>query len=1089
MKHFCLILATLLLWNCSSGEDAPEAPKIEITDTNLLQALPAESGTGFICFSTNGAWSVQTDQNWISASPSQGEAGNHTLQITADENTQYDERNAKLTISCGTVQEEFTITQKQKDALLLTSSKVEINADGGEFIVEVKSNVQFTYEIEKSAKTWLRFQDNTNTRGLVTSALLFSADENMGTDRREGTITIHYGDLSEEVKIYQEGIVPSILLTQNEYTVPDAGTDIQIELKSNVDYQMELPDVNWISEVKTRAMSSYTHYITIAPNKEYNSREAYITFTDHKNGIVEKVHIVQMQKDAIIVARNEYDLDYQANVLSFDVETNVELNVEANADWIKQVQTRGMHTETLNFNIDENSGEDVREGVIAVSNGKVKQEVRIRQAPKPVFEITQKEFMVESCGKTIDIEIKSNIAYRIQLPENTDWITQTPTRAATLNTEHFIIAANESHDNRKAEIVFFNTDYGIAERISVTQMQKDAIVLAKNEYIVGSKGGDFSLTVSTNVEITPTMSVDWITTPTTRGLQDKVLKFNIGENETDQIRQGVITLSSGSLKQEVKITQEEKGNDRDILINLYNATDGINWPHQNNWCSDKPLNEWYGVTTNQDGKVTELYFNSGDPFSPHNVLKGDASFNGLKKLKQLVIGNCQLTSLDVSGCPSLSYLNIYCKTEALTSWKLSESLESIHCYNLPFTSIDLSICTRLKDLTLAETQISSIDLSKNPLLSIFDIHGSALQSINNIKGCHSLTSVSVNNTSIKDIDLSEIETLNYITIGKNPQLTQINVTGCKSLSYFICRENKLSALDVSGLTNLNELQCWNNELTNLNVTGCIGLGRLWCNDNKLTSLDFSSCIGLTELACDNNSLTSLDASNKTLLRYIHCEKNQLTSLNVSGCSIIEEVHCYDNKIAQLDLSNLPQLKYASCKNNEMGNLILTNTNDLYIDCSYNQLTSLDASSCQYIECMYNNLSELKVGKPLFMLHCSHNQLSHIDFSACENIAELSCSYNQLTTLDVSATQYGFDGGIDCSYNKLTSVVLYAVPFGFNSEGNLIETISFAKYPFDEPVFQEYFKFTSWGDNDPEIYKEPEYRNGHQYPRFIIREQS
>ena len=37
--------------------------------------------------------------------------------------------------------------------------------------------------------------------------------------------------------------------------------------------------------------------------------------------------------------------------------------------------------------------------------------------------------------------------------------------------------------------------------------------------------------------------------------------------------------------------------EREALIALYNATDGPNWVNNTNWCSDKPLSEWYGVYT------------------------------------------------------------------------------------------------------------------------------------------------------------------------------------------------------------------------------------------------------------------------------------------------------------------------------------------------------------------------------------------------------------------------------------------------------------------------------------------------------------
>ena len=46
--------------------------------------------------------------------------------------------------------------------------------------------------------------------------------------------------------------------------------------------------------------------------------------------------------------------------------------------------------------------------------------------------------------------------------------------------------------------------------------------------------------------------------------------------------------------------------DREALVALYNATDGENWDKSANWLSDAPLGEWKGVTTNDDGRVTEL---------------------------------------------------------------------------------------------------------------------------------------------------------------------------------------------------------------------------------------------------------------------------------------------------------------------------------------------------------------------------------------------------------------------------------------------------------------------------------------------------
>ena len=45
---------------------------------------------------------------------------------------------------------------------------------------------------------------------------------------------------------------------------------------------------------------------------------------------------------------------------------------------------------------------------------------------------------------------------------------------------------------------------------------------------------------------------------------------------------------------------------RAALVTLYKATDGPNWNRNDNWLSDAPLGEWYGVTTDDQGRVIEL---------------------------------------------------------------------------------------------------------------------------------------------------------------------------------------------------------------------------------------------------------------------------------------------------------------------------------------------------------------------------------------------------------------------------------------------------------------------------------------------------
>jgi len=51
-------------------------------------------------------------------------------------------------------------------------------------------------------------------------------------------------------------------------------------------------------------------------------------------------------------------------------------------------------------------------------------------------------------------------------------------------------------------------------------------------------------------------------------------------------------------------------NHRSVLEDLFNMNDGANWREDQKagWMTDAPLNEWNGVTADEDDNVTELDF-------------------------------------------------------------------------------------------------------------------------------------------------------------------------------------------------------------------------------------------------------------------------------------------------------------------------------------------------------------------------------------------------------------------------------------------------------------------------------------------------
>ena len=47
--------------------------------------------------------------------------------------------------------------------------------------------------------------------------------------------------------------------------------------------------------------------------------------------------------------------------------------------------------------------------------------------------------------------------------------------------------------------------------------------------------------------------------------------------------------------------------DRAVLAELYQATNGDSWKDGSNWLSKRPVRDWHGVTNDANGRVTGLY--------------------------------------------------------------------------------------------------------------------------------------------------------------------------------------------------------------------------------------------------------------------------------------------------------------------------------------------------------------------------------------------------------------------------------------------------------------------------------------------------
>lgn len=103
-----VLIVSLTLFSC--GED--EEPVEFSVSTNSLQ-FGSEVETQTLTISSNQSWTIDSDVDWVSATPSSG-SGDAQISITTDSNPSEEVRSGKLNIRHGTVVTSVSITQEAK---------------------------------------------------------------------------------------------------------------------------------------------------------------------------------------------------------------------------------------------------------------------------------------------------------------------------------------------------------------------------------------------------------------------------------------------------------------------------------------------------------------------------------------------------------------------------------------------------------------------------------------------------------------------------------------------------------------------------------------------------------------------------------------------------------------------------------------------------------------------------------------------------------------------------------------------------------------------------------------------------------------
>lgn len=581
-----LLLLIFVLICCSKTEpDNPETPvtpaepdKLELAASVDRNPVVAEDGgTLEISFTASTSWSASIINDradaWCSVGPASGSAGSGKVVVTVKENSEPDDRSATVVIKAGAASQTINVTQKQKDAIILTSTKFELPEEGEEFSVEIKSNVSYKYTISEDAQDWVTY---VNTKALKTSVMTFSVEKNESIEGRRGSIIIGEGDLCDTVKVYQAGETPAIVLSSKEQITDHNGGTFSVDVSSNVnvttlieytneDGTVKTDSENWLRESNTKIMSTNTYHFNVDQNELFKDRYARVIFTNKEKNLSDTVSVYQKSDTpTIILSQKDYVLNSEGGDISVDVISNMNLTtnveyIDANGNilsnstqWIKEISTKALKTNTYGYNIAKNESIEDRHARVVftnMENSLYTDTLNILQHKEGYINVSPANIEIDDKGGEICVEVESNIDYKIEI-QSPEWIGVVDKEYAESGKCYFFVNPSQLDSIRTGYVIFLSDEYNASDTLVIHQKQYKTIefptkdILISHEQTIFDISGEVSPNKA-NLQSKIVQEGKWLRAtnkPSTKSRGGVTLYFEAQSNDADSTRSALIIL-------------------------------------------------------------------------------------------------------------------------------------------------------------------------------------------------------------------------------------------------------------------------------------------------------------------------------------------------------------------------------------------------------------------------------------------------------------------------------------------------------------------------------------------------------------------
>ena len=526
---------------------------VEVSFAVATQSIVEQGGTVEVALKSNGEWTIAPTVEWLTVSPMSG-SGDATLTLTAAPNTSGVNRETEIKASTKDNSAEMTVTQgAMQYYVMVTPHTIQCDAEGGEYTVEVSSNIEWVVITPQWVTSSVTSGANNATITLTVSPIM---GEEMGP--REGEVLIgNLSTVSDRISIVQN-VTPAmpIEITPKILTVVCTGETKSVSVATEDSWTASVEE-DWVVLSQTEGQGNAEVDVTIGENPVYTERHATVHFVTAE-GLSAYLFIHQE------ASPDPHFLEVSPLTVQFGKEggespialgCDTDWVIDSDAEWLSVTPTFGSGNATVNLVAAPNPISEGRTVMVLVKSGDLSYEVTVSQeaGDEPmVASFVPDVLNVPYNGGLQHVSLTSNTSW--VLNESCDWITLLATTSGEGDASFDILLdANSDTEERTGYVNAMHNGQVLATLTVVQEAWTSILETSLTEIEVRPEGGDYTIQVTANQSWMVVSDVAWMSCTPTSGYHDGELVITVEPLLGTRPRTGHVMVK-GSTGASVEIT-------------------------------------------------------------------------------------------------------------------------------------------------------------------------------------------------------------------------------------------------------------------------------------------------------------------------------------------------------------------------------------------------------------------------------------------------------------------------------------------------------------------------------------------------------